>query len=73
MESRETILASIKTGHDEVWAVAYSPDMSLIATGGRDAPHTGKHESSIQIWDAKTSKLVATLKGHTQEVTCLAW
>ncbi|KAG2032003.1 quinon protein alcohol dehydrogenase-like superfamily [Suillus americanus] len=72
-ESGETILASIKTGHKEVWAVVYSPDMTLIATGGRDGPATEELKYSIQIWDAKTGKLVATLKGHTEEVRCLAW
>jgi WD40 repeat protein len=48
--------------------------MSLIATAGQDGTWTGKPmECSIQIWDAKTGKLVATLKGHTGEVRCLAW
>ncbi|KAG2751654.1 WD40 repeat-like protein [Suillus brevipes Sb2] len=64
----ENIIASIKTGHERVYAVVYSPDTTLIATGGwaRDA-------SLIKIWDAKTGKLVATLKGHTNTVRCLAW
>jgi WD40 repeat protein len=74
VKSGETILASIETGHEWVWAVVYSPDMSLIATAGRDRPwDKACNECSIQIWDAKTGKLVATLKGHTREVTCLAW
>jgi WD40 repeat protein len=74
VKSGEIILASIKTGHYQVWAVVYSPDMSLIATAGQDGTWTGKPmECSIQIWDAKTGKLVATLIGHTGEVRCLAW
>ncbi|KAG2347076.1 WD40 repeat-like protein [Suillus weaverae] len=57
-----------------VRAVVYSPDMTLIATGGQDEHSTGKPiEFSVKIWDAKTGKLVATLKGHTEEVRCLAW
>ncbi|KAG2737707.1 WD40 repeat-like protein [Suillus brevipes Sb2] len=64
-EPLENILASIKT-HEEVYAVVYSPDTTLIATGGLD-------EYSIKILDAKTGKLVATLKGHTDTVRCLAW
>ncbi|KIK39017.1 hypothetical protein CY34DRAFT_808779 [Suillus luteus UH-Slu-Lm8-n1] len=73
-EPIENILASIKTGHKVVYAVVYSPDTTLIATGGRDGPYTGKPiESSVKIWDAKTGKLVATLKGHTDTVLCLAW
>ncbi|KAG2738089.1 WD40 repeat-like protein [Suillus brevipes Sb2] len=68
-EPIENILASIETGHYAVVAAVYSPDTNLIATGGWD----GRAEFSIKIWDAKTSKLVATLKGHTDEVSCLAW
>jgi WD40 repeat protein len=64
-EPIENIIASIKT-HEEVWAVVYSPDTTLIATGGLN-------EYSIKILDAKTGKLVATLKGHTDMVRCLAW
>jgi WD40 repeat protein len=72
----ETILALIKTGHQYgVWAVVYSPDMSLIATAGWDRPETEESTecSNIQIWNAKTGKLVTTLKGHTEQVRCLAW
>jgi WD40 repeat protein len=73
-EPIEIILASIETGHEYVYAVVYSPDTTLIATGGRDGPITGEPiECSVKIWDAKTGKLVATLKGHTDEVWCLAW
>jgi WD40 repeat protein len=68
-ETIENIFASIETGHRYVLAVVYSPDTTLIATGGYD----GRDECSIKIWDAKTGKLVVTLKGHTGTVWCLAW
>ncbi|KAG2047259.1 WD40 repeat-like protein [Suillus hirtellus] len=76
VESGETILKPIETGHTYVWAAVYSPDMSMIATGGRDEPWTRTEEPiecSIKIWDTKRGELVATLKGHTSIVTCLAW
>jgi WD40 repeat protein len=74
LEPIEIILASIETGHEIVWAVVYSPDTTLIATGGRDEPWNIKPtESSVKVWDAKTGKLVATLEGHTDAVTYLAW
>jgi WD40 repeat protein len=58
-ETIENILASIETGHGYVSAVVYSPDTTLIATGGVDGPWTGEIvESSVKIWDAKTGKLV---------------
>jgi WD40 repeat protein len=66
-EPIEIILTSIKTGH-RLYAVVYSPDTTLIATSG-----WARDEYSIKIWDAKTGKPVATLKGHTDTVRCLAW
>ncbi|KIK45699.1 hypothetical protein CY34DRAFT_503186 [Suillus luteus UH-Slu-Lm8-n1] len=74
VESGETTPEPIETGHEAVFAVVFSPDTTLIATGGRDGPYTGESiEPSVKIWNAKTGKLVATLKGHTDPVQCLAW
>ncbi|KAG2749528.1 WD40 repeat-like protein [Suillus brevipes Sb2] len=70
-EPIENILASIETGDECVYAVVYSPDTTLIATGGPDGRDDSEYP--IKIWDAKTGKLVATLKGHTDDVWCLAW
>jgi hypothetical protein len=75
VEKGETILGPIETGHEQVehlYAVVYSPDMTVFATGGYDGPDPDS-ESKIEIWDSKTGKLVATLKGHTKGVWCLAW
>jgi WD40 repeat protein len=76
-EPIENILASIETRHDDgVFTVVYSPDTTLIATGGQDGPDTDTGEpieSPVKIWDAKTGKLVVTLKGHINAVLCLAW
>ncbi|KAG1842565.1 WD40-repeat-containing domain protein [Suillus tomentosus] len=47
--------------------------MTLIATGGRDGTMSEPVESPVKVWDAKTGKLVATLKGHVWSVRCLAW
>jgi WD40 repeat protein len=75
VESGETILKPIETGHTNVFAVIYSPaDTTLIATGGFDDSRNGEPmESPVKIWDTKTGKLVAALKGHTWTVNCLAW
>jgi len=69
-EKGETILGPIETGHNEVLTVVYSPDMTMFATGGDDGRNP---DTRIKIWDSKTGKLVATLKGHTIGVRCLAW
>jgi WD40 repeat protein len=68
VESGETILGPIDTGlGDEIYAAIYSPDESMIATGSTSDP-AGPNRF-IKIWDAKTHKLVTSLKGGS----CLAW
>jgi len=62
-----TIL-EINTGLDGVYTATFSPDSTLIATGGISS--VGER---IKIWDSNTGKLVAILKGHTWDVNCLAW
>jgi WD40 repeat protein len=67
VDSGKTILV-IETGFTQVIAVIYSPDTTMIATGGIN----GKEEY-LKIWNAKTGKLVANLEEHTWTVLCLAW
>jgi WD40 repeat protein len=49
----------------EVYAVAWSPDGTRIASAGRDR--------SVHIWDASTGKTLSTYQGHTMEVYAVAW
>jgi len=65
VESGETDLGPIKTGHMDVRAVAYLPDISKIAMGGSD-------EDAIKIWDARTGELLSTLR-QDSPVRSLAW
>ena len=69
METGETILdINVNTGLDEVYTATFSPDSTLIATGGYS-----KKDERIKIWDANTGKFIAILKGHIDIVACLAW
>jgi len=70
VESGKTIL-EINTGFNNIftYGAIYSPDETMIATGGSN----DSEEEFLKIWDAKTGKLVKNLKGHTKDVTCLAW
>lgn len=82
VKSGETIL-EIKTGHEDVYAVIYSPDNAQIATGRSDKS-TGGHythgrvaileglRGRVQIWNARTGELLATLE-HDYIVCSLAW
>ena len=53
------------THDDRVLSVAYSPDGKILASGSGD--HT------IKLWDVKTGKEQATLKGHTGQVDSVAY
>ncbi|KAG2097561.1 WD40-repeat-containing domain protein [Suillus discolor] len=58
-------LNPIKTGHEHVYAVSYSPEASMIATGGYN-------ENGFKIWDANTGELLPTIK-LDQSVWGLIW
>jgi WD40 repeat protein/tRNA A-37 threonylcarbamoyl transferase component Bud32 len=58
-------LATLSGHSGEVSCVAYSPDGTRLATGGKD--------QTLKIWDAATGKVLHTLKGHTSEVFRLAF
>jgi len=67
-ESGNNILA-IKTGHRAVFSTIYSPDETMIASGGE----SGEYEV-IKIWDANTGKFIAKLEGDTFTTAYfLAW
>jgi WD40 repeat protein len=68
VESGKTVLA-IETGFSSMGSVIYSPDTTMIATG----EYRKEGEEYVKIWDAKTGKLIANLKGDTRPVNCLAW
>ena len=53
-------------GHEgRVWAVAFSPDGSLLASGGAD--------KTIRLWDPLSGELRRALAGHKSCVNCLAF
>ncbi|KAG2341155.1 WD40 repeat-like protein [Suillus weaverae] len=60
-------LNPIKTGHRHVYAVSYSPEATMIATGGY-------YENGIDMWDAKTGRLLNIIKLDCDwPVWSLAW
>jgi hypothetical protein len=67
VKSREPVkgLNPIKTRFEYVFAVSYSPEATMIATGGSEL-------DGIEIWDAKTGKLLSTIEVD-QPVWSLTW
>ena len=50
---------------DQVLAVAVSPDDRYMASGGRD--------KLLRIWDLRTNKIVASLRGHRDTISSLVF
>ena len=57
-------------GHkDEAWAVAYSPDGKILATGGDDTDE----RQTIKLWDPATGQLIRGWNGGEGTVSSLAF
>lgn len=59
------LLATLEGHTGAVNSVAFSPDGTLVASGGAD--------NMVRVWDAATGELRLELEGHTDEVTGVAF
>ena len=66
---RQTARATLKGDATPIWAVAYSPDGTLLAVGDgpMDTPGT------VTLWDVATRKVKETLDGHDRGVATVAF
>jgi WD40 repeat protein len=54
---------------DEAWAVAFSPDGKLLASGGDNSTHS----NCLRVWDAASGRLRWSAPAHTALVSCLTF
>ena len=68
LEYWTTDCREVKTfrGHSHgVWAVAFSPDGSTLASGGA--------ERLVRMWDIETGRLLRSLRGHTHDIRAVVF
>ncbi|THH29233.1 hypothetical protein EUX98_g4954 [Antrodiella citrinella] len=51
--------------HDEIWALALSPDGRLLASGGKD--------KTVGVWDVEQNKWIKGFSGHRDSVSALSF
>jgi WD40 repeat protein len=56
---------TLKGNTAPVWAVVFSPDAKMVASGSKD--------STVQLWNATTGAVSQMLKGHTSSVKRMAF
>ncbi len=63
-------IASLKGHRGPVYAVAFSPDGTILASAGGDL---GKRLGELKLWDVATRKELASLEGHRDELRAVAF
>ena len=60
-----SLLQTLEGHLDSVYAVAFSPDSKLLASGS--------HDNTVKLWDVATGALQQTLEGHSYSVIAVAF
>jgi WD40 repeat protein/serine/threonine protein kinase len=65
-------VVSIESG-PRVRSAVFSPDGQTLAAGDLDVAWPGVTDYDIRLWNSRTGKLLATLRGHAAAAAGLAW
>ncbi len=63
-------ITAIQAHADDVYSVAFSPDGTILASGGSEG---WNEDGTVKLWDVATKQNTATFVGHTDDVTSVAF
>lgn len=74
---RGTVTETLQRWRGGGWSIAFSPDGQLLASGGGvaliDGSPTRIYDTHIDIWNMSNGQLITKLKGHTKNVSSIAF
>ena len=63
-------IAALQAHADDVNSVAFSPDGTILASGGSEG---WNEDGTVKLWDVETKQYIATFVGHTDDVSSVSF
>jgi WD40 repeat protein len=72
--TKGTVRATLRQENNRfVWSLAFSPDGKALAVAAGDRPAKDHEPGVINLWDVGAGQLLATLTGHSAQITSVAF